>query len=196
MEYFFGEEEIEKTNESNFDEIKCIARYNIITGERFSYYTFHNHVTVENNTILCQDKNFVSKFLYLPSKFSSRKDLSSVKTSWFERVHVKVVEDEYTLLYIRDKFNNKNILFDNGVEFLRLNYVINAIKRTEFYNNYLAIVTENIQTKLYKAKSQLDHGFILIKIISKNNNEDKLVELFQTNLVDMLNLYFEKMIFN
>jgi len=56
------------------------------------------------------------------------------------RINFDVV-DKCTLLSIRDKSNNKNMLFDNGMEFLPINHVCGGAKVIKFYDNYLAIVT-------------------------------------------------------
>jgi len=95
------------------------------------------------------------------------------------------------LLYIHDKSNRKNLLFHNKSEFLRLNYVIKAINQIIFYNNYLAIVTI-VNTKEHPA-----YAFILIHVIPKSGNEDRLVEVFQTNLNEIPSLsHVDRIIFN
>jgi len=96
------------------------------------------------------------------------------------------------LLYIHDKSNRKNLLFHNKSEFLRLNYVIKAINQIIFYNNYLAIVT------IVNTKEHPTYGFILINVIpNSGGNEDRLVEVFQTNLNEIPSLsHVDRIIFN
>jgi len=201
MQYFLGKEEINKINVGNFDEIKCIARYSI-TEEDKRNFSLGTRFTVENNAILCRNVDFFTKFLYLGSLPSeSGENLPSsnytFETTLEKRVHYEVVEDKYTLLYVREISSNKNILFDNGMESLRLNDVIHTIKITELHNNYLVIITERYEM----SSGEVIDGFILVKVIPKRDNKFRLVEIFQTNLHDipsfkLPNLLVDRIIFN
>jgi len=203
MEYFLGKEEFSKINESNFNEIKCISRYNI-TEEDFSNFSSAK-ITVENNTIICRNEDFFTKFSYLGSLPSTSTSYTTYETSLEERVIFNVVKHQYTLLYVRDKSKTNNILFDNGMKYLRINFVCNKITEIEFYNSYLVIVTRNIEkskNKRRRLEGPPALGFILIKFIPKSDNEDMLVEVFKTNLYDLpslnllSNLYIVTIIFN
>jgi len=214
MDYFLGNEEMKKINESNLDEIKCVAQYEITKEDYYFNFTSPD-ITVENNTIVCQDVDSITKYLYsgtLPSQSMPNESLQSYKTdetSWKTRIHFDVVH-KCTLLSIRDKSNNKNMLFDNGMEFLRINHVCDEVKEIKFYDKYLAIVTSTFidardrRSMKGKAEECWIHGFILINIIHKSNNEYRLVEVFQTIFNDLpfyhallsTNSFVESLIFN
>lgn len=191
MDYFLGINEINKVNETNLDEIKCIyTRYKINDYDRRFFDFSHAEINIENNTIVCRydSINQVVKHIY-PGKLESGSDINlpsykSHEISWKRRVHFDIIEDKDTLLYIRNKSSRRNLLFHNESEFLRLNYVVKAINQIIFYNNYLAIVTRYIKTQRTRRKTEVPpiHHFIIIKVIPKSDNEFGLVALFQTNL--------------
>jgi len=86
MDYFLGNEELKKFNESNLADIKCVAQYNI-TEEDYTNLT-SSEITVENNTIVCQNIDSITKYSYsgmLPSQSIPNENLQSYKTderSW------------------------------------------------------------------------------------------------------------------
>jgi len=190
MGYFLGIEEINKINTSNLDEMKCITRYNSTEENCLNFRHSNSKITVQKNTIVCQKENNVTKYLYLGKLSSATCNqylpvYKSHETSWRDRIHFDIVDNRETLLYVRDDSKDENMLFVNGMEFLRLNYVFNEITEVQFFNNYLVIVTRNMSDSRNNVEAV--QGFILIQIIPKSDNEDeRLVEVFQTNLNNIL----------
>lgn len=186
MSYFLGTDKIEKINDNIIEDIECVAQYKTKRNYLRNFICLRTSaITVKTRTIraynpyLIRSHISVEKFEIQELGKQSAPDESPTfievfkNQCWENRIKLKVVENKYTLLSIRDEHDMQNMKFDNKAKVLLFDHVFYKVNiKVSFNGSYLAIaIGDSVNgSKKWKKKTY----FIFIKIIESDFKQMKI----------------------
>jgi len=182
MEYLLGKDVIHKTEESDLNEIKCVAKLDMNLDSDF--HSLYDTLIV-NRSIICNEaiRNI------------------SLKENFLEISEAKICSLENRVYTIKNKvyfcFNDSYSQDENIDQYIEFNQNITRTTHVEYSNDYLVLIAEFKKRSDQYDDRFTDRCFLLCRIIHSGSDEIQLKEVFRKMFDSSINHYkICKVIFN